>query len=615
MKSFRSLVSLVFLLASSLALASAEPLPPEQAFRASAFQPDAEHVEVNFSIEPGYYLYREKLRFTQGDTVLAAQLPQGLDHEDRFFGRQQIYRDSLRVQLRLPASGLLGEDDAIALRFQGCADIGICYPPTDVTLYPARPQPVATPRATPGWLQGIGTASPSAAPAQLPPVAADTDASNADGAARLLAGGSLALILPAFFGIGLLLAFTPCTLPMLPILSSIIVGHGHHISRRRAFALSTAYVLGMALTYALAGVLAAWSGQLLAAWLQNAWVLGSFALLFVLLALAMFGVYELKLPARWQHRLSASAHHHGGSLWQLAIMGAISALIIGPCITAPLAGALLYIARTGDALLGGLALFSLALGMGVPLIAVGLAARHWLPKPGRWMEGVNRFFGFLLLATALYLVAPLLPPLLPMLGWAALLLIAAVYLHAIDPLPADASALQRLFKGLGLILLLAGAAILAGALAGNRNPLQPLSGFGSASAASKPVFERVRNSAELDARIAASTRPVMLDFYADWCVSCKEMEYRTFSDAGVAAQLGGFTLLQVDVTANTADDRELLKRFGLFGPPGILFFTPQGEEMPGTRVLGFMDAARFTETLARAQKHANGSDFASQPRA
>ncbi len=388
---------------------------------------------------------------------------------------------------------------------------------------------------------------------------------------------------------------------MVPILSGIIVGHGHRISQRRALALSLAYVLSMAATYAAAGVAAAFSGQLLSAWLQNVWVLGAFALLFVILALAMFGAWELQLPARWQHRLSTSAHHHGGSVPQLAIMGAISALIVGPCVTAPLVGALLYIARTGDAVLGGLALFALGLGMGLPLVIVSVAAHRYLPKPGPWMEGIKRFFGFLLLATALYLVAPVLPPLLPMLGWAALLIVGGLFLHALDSLPAGARPLLRLQKGLGLLALLAGAAIFVGALAGSRDPLQPLAGLraGTAATSAQPVFERIRNSAELDARIAASSKPVMLDFYADWCVSCKEMEHRTFSDPAVSAQLAGFTLLQADVTANTPADRELLKRCGLYGPPGILFFAPgQNDEQRALRVVGFMSAERFGRVLA-----------------
>ncbi|MEN3110811.1 protein-disulfide reductase DsbD [Uliginosibacterium paludis] len=613
------LLSLALSCLARLVLAAApEPLPPEQAYRLSASLIDEQTVEVRFAIAPGYYLYRDKLgfRLAPGDNALAAYtLPEGLPHEDRFFGKQPIYRDSLQLTLRLtrPATGPL----TLTVLHQGCADFGICYPPSEVPVE-LRLANMSTALQKPGHsliagldqpAQDLRIDTPAAVvTAAVAPGAASTDAAaasteDADGVARLLGEGKLALILASFFGVGLLLCFTPCVLPMVPILSGIIVGHGHRISTRRALTLSLAYVLSMALTYALAGVAAAFSGQLLSTWLQNVWVLGAFALLFVLLALAMFGAWELQLPARWQHRLSTRAHHHGGSVPQLAIMGAISALIVGPCVTAPLVGALLYIARTGDALLGGLALFALGLGMGVPLVVVSVAARRYLPKPGPWMEGVKRFFGFLLLATALYLVAPVLPPLLTMLGWATLLVMGGLFLHALDSLPAGARPLQRLQKGLGLLALLAGAAIFIGALAGSRDPLQPLAGLrGSAAAATaQPAFERIRSSAELDQRIAASDRPVMLDFYADWCVSCKEMEHRTFTDPDVAARLAGFTLLQADVTANTPADRELLKRFGLYGPPGILFFAPgQADERRPLRVVGFMGAERFGRVLDAA---------------
>ncbi|MBS1209040.1 MAG: thiol-disulfide interchange protein [Proteobacteria bacterium] len=592
-----------------------EPLPPEQAYRLAASLLDEQTIEVRFAIEPGYYLYRNKLSFaidTAGTQLGKIELPAGLDHEDKFFGKQPIYRDQLRFTLPLqtPAKGPL----TLVVTHQGCADMGICYPPSVVPLelQLANMSSIAVPDNRQDWLANLEASAPTAAPDSpvTPPgqIEAPAQADSPERIAGLISGGNLTLILLSFFGFGLLLCLTPCTLPMLPILSGIIVGHGHRISAERAFVLCSAYVLGMAVTYALAGVAAGFSGQLLSAWLQNVWVLGAFALLFVLLALSMFGVYELQVPARWQHKLSASAHQHGGSVGQLALMGAISALIVGPCVAAPLAGALLYIAKTHDAVLGGLALFALGLGMGAPLILVGVAARHLLPKPGAWMEGVKRFFGLILLATALYLISPVLPPLLPMLGWATLLVVGGVFLRALDSLPAEAHASQRAFKAIGILLLLAGAAIFIGALAGSRNPLQPLSGLSGCSAANActnpaPRFERIQSSAELDARIAASTKPVMLDFYADWCVSCKEMEAQTFSDPKIAAQLAGITLLQADVTANTPADRELLARFGLFGPPGILFFAPAGKEIAGKRVIGFMDVEGFGAILRQVVAH------------
>jgi thiol:disulfide interchange protein DsbD len=391
---------------------------------------------------------------------------------------------------------------------------------------------------------------------------------------------------------------------MIPILSGIIAGQGHKASHARGFALSLAYVLGMALTYAAVGVAAGLSGTLISAALQNPWVLGAFALVFVVLSFSMFGFYELQLPTALQSKLSEeSGHLQGGRGLGVFAMGALSALIVGPCVAAPLAGALLYIGQTGDAVLGGTALFVMALGMGMPLLAVGVAGGSLLPKTGPWMEGVKKGFGVLLLATALWLISPVIPALAQMLGWAALFIIPAIYLHALDPLPPRAKGWQRFWKGIGIVMLLTGAALLAGALAGNRDPLQPLAGLrGQALAAEarKLPFEPVRSVAELDNRLAAVDRPVMLDFYADWCVSCKEMERFTFADPAVQAKLAGFTLLKADVTANTPEDKALLARFGLFGPPGIIFFSPGGKEIAGLRVIGYQKAAVFMKQLERA---------------
>jgi thioredoxin:protein disulfide reductase len=589
-----------------LALADADPLPPEQAYRVEANLLDEQTIEVRFTIAPGYYLYRNKLAFAlnpEKDGLDPAKLPEGQNHEDKYFGKQQIYRDALRltIPLKTPASGPL----TLVVTHQGCADMGVCYPPSEVSLplVMANMSHAATSaeKAKPAWIASLDKSAPSAAmdvpaspvttgSAPLPPPPDD-------GLQQKLSHRNLFLMAASFFGLGLLLCFTPCTLPMVPILSSIIIGHGHKISHQRAAALSVAYVLGMALTYAVAGVAAGFAGQLLSSWLQNAWVLGGFALIFVALALSMFGVYDLQLPAHWQHRLSSSAHQHGGSIPQLAIMGAMSALIVGPCITAPLAGALAYITRTHDALTGGLALFALGLGMGAPLILISVAARHLLPKPGPWMEGINRFFGMVLLGVALYIVSPVLPPILPMFGWAALLIFSGVFLRAFDSLPADAHASYRVFKAIGILLMLAGATILIGALAGSRNPLQPLAGLHTEAPPATPVFARIHNNAELDAQIGASKLPVILDFYADWCVSCREMEDKTFTDSAVATRMAGFTLLRADVTANTPDDRALLKRFGLYAPPGILFFAPGGQEIDSQRVIGFMDAEPFHQHL------------------
>ena len=561
-----------------------EPLPPEQAFRFSARAIDAKTIEARWQITDQYYMYRDKFKFAlDGGTLGAPSLPPGKVKDDEIFGKVEIYRKEVKILLPVESSGTV----TLKAISQGCWDGGICYPPI-----------------TQEAKLDLAAAGSAVAPA---PTSAAADAAAGDETSRiagLFKGDNLALILLSFFGFGLLLSLTPCVFPMIPILSGIIVNHGHAVTHLRAFVLSLAYVLGMAVTYAAIGVAAGLSGTLLSAALQNAWVLGGFALVFVVLSLSMFGFYELQLPAALQSRVSNTANRQGGSLPAIALMGALSALIVGPCVAAPLAGALLYIAQTGDAALGGAALFVMSLGMGAPLLLVGAFSRSLLPKSGPWMEGVTKFFGVVMLATALWLVSPVIPLWLQMLGWALLLMIPAIYLHALDPLPAQAHGWQRLGKGLGVVLLLSGAAMLMGVLGGARDPLQPL-GFlrgGVAAEAPAPTFERVASVEQLDARLAAAKaagRPVMLDFYADWCVSCKEMERFTFAEPKVAARLKQFLLLQADVTANSADDAALLKRFGLFGPPGIIFFDAGGRELVDLRVIGFQSAEKFLPTLER----------------
>ena len=590
----------VLLLLLACAARAGEPdlLEPEQAFRFTARLLDANQLEVRYDIAPGYYMYREKFRFEASPASIAldaSQLPPGKVKKDEFFGDVQIYRGSQRFVL--PVRGA----DAQAPRFtlkavsQGCADIGVCYPPQEqsaelvlAAFTTATPDPAAAPflRQAPG-----GTAPAVAGPAPQPEDAL---------IAGLFKGGFWVLI-ASFFGFGLLLALTPCVFPMIPILSSILVPHGAHLTHMRGFALSLAYVLGMAIAYALAGVAAGLLGTLLSAALQNPWVLAGFAGVFVLLALSMFGFYELQLPNALQSRLTVTSNKlHGGHFAGVFTMGVLSALIVGPCVAAPLAGALLYISRSGDVVLGGTALFTMALGMGVPLLVVGASAGTLLPKAGPWMETIKRFFGVVLLGVAIYLVSPMLPAVVHMLAWAALFIAFAVYLHALDPLPHGAPGFRKLFKAVGVIALLAGAALLIGALAGGRDVLQPLSGLRGAAAlhGTLPVFQRVNNVAQLDGAIrAAAGKPVMLDFYADWCVSCKEMERFTFTDSAVRARLARMVMLQADVTQNADDDKALLKRFGLFGPPGMVFFNRQGNEINGLRVVGFQPADKFSAIL------------------
>ena len=602
------LLILLSLLASLLlpSLSHADPIAPEKAFALSAQALDAETVEVVFKIAKGYYLYGDKFRFESEPAGIGFGTPDkpvGKTHKDDFFGEVETHRGELRILLPVQAGADLSRFDLIATS-QGCWDGGICYPPTtQIAAIDLSAPPL---KAATGFLDKLRNGELSSASSSSPSAEAEGAGVSGDESgdiASLLAGASVPLVLLSFFGFGLLLAFTPCTFPMIPILSGIIVGQGHRVSHLRAFMLSLAYVLGMAITYALAGVAAGLTGTMLSAALQNVWVLGSFALIFVLLSLSMFGFYELQLPSSLQSRLASSASHkQGGSLGGVAIMGVLSALIVGPCVAAPLAGALLYIAQTGDAVLGGWALFMMALGMGAPLLAVGVASRSLLPKVGPWMEGVKKAFGVMLLAVALWMLDPVIPALATMLGWAALLVFSAIFLHALDPLPPQAKGWPRFWKGLGVVLLLSGAAMLIGALAGSRDPLQPLAVLRAqaSTAVTLPTFDKVGSIVELDARLQATDRPVMLDFYADWCVSCKEMERFTFSDPQVAERMGRMLLLKADVTANSAEHKALLQRFGLFGPPGIIFFDAAGAERKGLRVVGFMKAEPFATVLERA---------------
>lgn len=605
------LISLLLCCLTTSALAAPELLEPEKAFGVTAEAKDSKTISLHFAIEKGYYLYKHRFAFEPKDATLTlapASYPAGERKQDEFFGEVEIFRGDLAVSVPV-ASGALGNGQQLSVTYQGCADVGVCYPPqtTLVTLGGAEGGGLLS-RA----LGKLGARDKPAPAATAPAIAAaaPVTADESGRLAGLLSTGKLSLILLSFFGAGLLLAFTPCMLPMLPILSGIIVGQGAHVTRARSTALAGVYVLGMALTYAVAGVAAGLSGTLLSAALQNAWVLGGFAAIFVILAFAMFGFYELQLPSALQSRLSDRANHQrGGSVLGVAVMGVLSALIVGPCVAAPLAGALLYIAKTGDALLGGVALFVMALGMGAPLILVAVATRGLLPHAGPWMESVKRSFGVILLALALWLVTPVLPQVVVMLAWAALAIVCAVFLHALDPLPPQAKGARRFWKGVGVLLLIVGSALLIGALGGSRDPLQPLGflrGATAAEANTKLPFQPVASVAELDARLAEG-RPVMLDFYADWCVSCKEMERFTFSDPRVAAALKDTLLLKADVTGNTEAHQALLKRFGLFGPPGIVFFDAAGKEIDSSRVVGFQPVDDFLATLAARSAQKSGS--------
>ena len=574
--------------------AEADLLEPDKAFRFAARLKDARTIEVNYQIAPGYYLYRDKFRFTvspEGVKTGSPALPAGKPYRDEFFGETEIYRSTLTVTLPFEPETAPGPEITLTVVSQGCADVGVCYVPHEqkARLHLA---------AAGGGAPDASLARPSGAE---PPVAAADDTV----VARVFRGGFW-LVVASFFGFGLLLSFTPCVLPMVPILSSIIVGAGHPVGKMKGFLIAVVYVLGVAITYAVAGIAAGLSGAMLSAAMQTPWVVGAFAAMFVVLALAMFGAYDLQLPAALQTRLaSASTRFHGGHAAGVFSMGVLSALILGPCVAAPLAGALLYISQSRDVVLGGSALFAMALGMGVPLLAIGASAGALLPKAGPWMETVKRFFGVLLLGMAVYLISPFIPTSVQMFLWGALLIAMAVCLEVFDALPAGAAGFQRAARAVGVIALVAGIAYLVGALSGSRDVLQPLSGLRAsereAAVAHDTPFKKVNTVAEFDAALAvAQGRPVMLDFYADWCVSCKELERFTFSDERVKTRFKDMVLLQADVTANTAEHAALLKRFRLFGPPGIIFFDRAGREIQGLRVIGFVSADRFVTVLDKA---------------
>ncbi len=623
------------------ALAANEFLEPDQAFKLSGKVIDAKTVELRYVIAPGYYMYRERLAVAAAPEAAklgALVVPKGIVKFDETFQKDvEIYHDELVVPVPVSAAPALFK---LEITGQGCAEKGLCYPPRKqafkVEVAGGGIQRVSLMGDDEGeaWQPPAGAAQTLvaqssaavgvAAPAVSGGVAPGAGTSTQAGAGRVakaaddgqgsvesaLKSGSLLVVAGVFALAGLLLSFTPCVLPMVPILSSIIVGQGAHVSRLRGLSLSVAYALGMALVYTAFGVAAGLAGEGLAAALQNPWVLGSFAALLVLLSLSMFGLYELQLPSALQSRLTEGSNRmKGGSYAGVFVMGGISALIVGPCVAAPLAGALVYISQTRDVVIGGVALFALACGMSVPLLLVGLSAGSLLPRAGAWMDGVKRFFGVLLIAVAIWMISPVLPTWAAMAAWGVLLLVSATFLHVFDRLADNANGWRRLAKGLGVVMALGGAAQVLGALSGGHDVLQPLShlaarGAGSGAAGTAATegvkFQRVKTVAELDAIVAAAGKPVMLDFYADWCVSCKEMERFTFSDDRVQARLANTVLLQADVTANNDDDKALLKRFNLFGPPGIVFYDRTGQLLANPRVIGYQDGDTFLTSLSTA---------------
>ncbi len=573
--------------------------PPDQVFHFMAQAKDAGSVAVSWQIADGYYLYRQKFHFSSNDPGIALgapDFPQGEIENDQYFGTSEIYRHAVAALIPVSRSGTASQF-MLSVTYQGCADKGLCYPPITKTVNINLAAP------------GVASIPNASGTPQISPPTTTAPPSQQSRLAELIRHGNLAWVLLVFLGLGLALTFTPCVLPMIPIIAGLIAGQHQQPSTARAFSLSLVYVLAMAFTYTAAGVVVALIGANVQAWFQNPWIVSVFSLIFVLLALSMFGLYELQMPSAIQTRLVGFSNaQKGGAFVGVGIMGVLSALIVGPCITAPLVAALLVISQSGDPVRGGLTLFALGIGMGIPLLIVGTSAGKLVPKAGPWMQSVKSVLGVILLGVAIWFLSRILPGPLTLMLWAALAIVCGMYLLLLD---VRASGWRKLWKAVGVLVGVYGIIMLVGAATGGTDPLQPLARFNATNLAT-PVatrrarnrglqFTRIKTLADLNQALVRASRAhqtAMLDFYADWCVSCKEMEHTAFMDHGVKAALANTVLLQADVTANDAEDQALLKHFGIYGPPSIMFFNADGRELTADRVVGYMGAREF-ETRIR----------------
>ncbi|HAT8720077.1 TPA: protein-disulfide reductase DsbD [Legionella pneumophila] len=580
-----------WLLLSALFLTSlfvhAEPLPASEVFKVNVKKIDPNTFAIQWDILPKYFLYSDRIQLNSDNDDIAQlgtlRFPTPLTKTDKQGRTFKVYRN----QLTLPVGvlGITPGETIVTLRFQGCADDGFCYPPEVRQIKLAISDKLALSQVDLETLK---------APEEVTPE--KTEQSEQD-IADIFANHNWIMILLIFYGFGLLLSFTPCILPMVPVLSGIIVGHGKTATTKKAFFLSLSYVLSMSVTYAVVGAVVALLGANLQISMQSPWAISLFSLIFVLLALSMFGFYEFKLPDAWQSKIvGSSREQRGGHYLGAAIMGCLSTLILSPCVTAPLIGVLTYIAQTGNVLLGSVTLFTLSLGMGTPLLLIGTSAGKWLPETGSWMNAVKAFFGILLLAVAIYLMARILPAGLVMGLWACLLIFSGIYSGALTKSNTNQ---EKLCQGIGIILLTYGLLILIGASMGSSNPLQPLANLQAAPTVSN-AFESAKTQSVKSVELAikqAFGKPVMLDFYADWCASCKVMENTTFKDPRVQKALSHFIVIKVDVTANNQNDKALMQHFRVVAPPTFIFFNAQGIQLNNLKRVGEFNADEFMQTI------------------
>jgi thiol:disulfide interchange protein DsbD len=602
-------------------------LPPDQAFQFSHSQ-NGNTLELNWKIEHGYYLYEQRVFAyieTEAENIdlPLAFISKSEIKQDKNFGAVPVFFDAAQANVDISSINSTTKNNTnnptekspnnnnlpktITIEYQGCAKDGLCYQPQTKTievsfLSATNNQPMAN-TVTNAVINNTSTpkkveaASEKTVSTTAVAVTNNNLNSTAD-ISRFLQHASFLSTIGIFLLLGIGLSLTPCILPMVPILSGIIVGHGKNLSTRQGILLSSAYVLGMASSYALAGILAATFGAQgnLQAYMQNPWVISVFAGVFVVLSLSMFGLYNLALPSRMQNALySLSNQQKGGHLFGVFVMGALSALVVSPCVSAPLAGALVFISSTGDKLMGGLALFALGIGMGLPLIAIGAGGGKLVPKAGAWMNHIKHFFGVILLAVAIWLLSRIIPAQITMLLWAILLITYGINTGALEPATSDTA---KLGKAGSFMLLLYGIVLFIGAMSGGTDPMKPLQLIQNSKVnitTEKPLFTRIKNTTELTQAIILAkqqNKTVMLDFYADWCTACIDMEKNVFSKAETQAALADFVVLQIDVTKNSKDDKEVLNRFNLFGPPSILFFK-NGEQLKEKSLQGEMPMNEF----------------------